>query len=150
MLPVKYWKFSSPVTRRASSSCSAIAALALAQRFSMSAFEKADHCASFGLLWLMSCPPSPDRQALLCELRHAGATSAGIASEARPLRASAPPLRQGIRIAHRNPASGTAAKDTSKAWITSSTTMITGRHFDDLTVLQVADAVEKSGDWKGF
>ena len=28
--------------------------------------------------------------------------------------------------------------------------MITGRHFDDLTVLQVADAVEKSGDWKGF
>ena len=28
--------------------------------------------------------------------------------------------------------------------------MITGRHFDDLTVLQVADAVERSGDWKGF
>ena len=28
--------------------------------------------------------------------------------------------------------------------------MITGRHFDDLTVLQVADAVEKSGDWKSF
>ena len=28
--------------------------------------------------------------------------------------------------------------------------MITGRHFDDLTVLQVADAVEKSGDWQGF
>ena len=28
--------------------------------------------------------------------------------------------------------------------------MITGRHFDDLTVLQVADAVEKSGDWKRF
>ncbi|MDE0008709.1 MAG: amidase family protein, partial [Gammaproteobacteria bacterium] len=25
--------------------------------------------------------------------------------------------------------------------------MITGRHFDDLTVLKVADAVEKSGDW---
>ena len=25
--------------------------------------------------------------------------------------------------------------------------MITGRHFDDLAVLQVADAVEKSGDW---
>ena len=28
--------------------------------------------------------------------------------------------------------------------------MITGRHFDDLSVLQVADAVEKSGDWRGF
>ena len=28
--------------------------------------------------------------------------------------------------------------------------MITGRHFDDLTVLQVADAVEKSGGWKGL
>ena len=28
--------------------------------------------------------------------------------------------------------------------------MITGRHFDDLTVLRVADAVEKSRDWKGF
>ena len=28
--------------------------------------------------------------------------------------------------------------------------MITGRRFDDLTVLQVADAVEKSGDWKSF
>ena len=28
--------------------------------------------------------------------------------------------------------------------------MITGRHFDDLTVLQVADAVEKSGDWKSW
>ena len=28
--------------------------------------------------------------------------------------------------------------------------MITGRHFDDLTVLKVADAVERSGDWKGF
>lgn len=26
--------------------------------------------------------------------------------------------------------------------------MIAGKHFDDLTVLQVADAVEKSGDWK--
>ena len=28
--------------------------------------------------------------------------------------------------------------------------MITGRHFDDLTVLRVADAVERSGDWRGF
>jgi amidase len=28
--------------------------------------------------------------------------------------------------------------------------MVVGRHFDDLTVLQVADAVERSGDWKGF
>jgi amidase len=28
--------------------------------------------------------------------------------------------------------------------------MITGRHFDDFTVLQIADAVEKSGDWKSF
>ena len=28
--------------------------------------------------------------------------------------------------------------------------MITGRHFGDLTVLQVAGAVEKSGDWKGL
>jgi amidase len=26
--------------------------------------------------------------------------------------------------------------------------MLVGRHFDDLTVLQAADAVEKSGDWK--
>ena len=28
--------------------------------------------------------------------------------------------------------------------------MITGGHFDDLTVLQFADAVEKSADWRGF
>jgi amidase len=28
--------------------------------------------------------------------------------------------------------------------------MVVGRHFDDLTVLQVADAVARSGDWKGF
>ena len=26
--------------------------------------------------------------------------------------------------------------------------MVTGRHFDDLTVLRVADAVERSGDWQ--
>ena len=26
--------------------------------------------------------------------------------------------------------------------------MITGRHFEDQTVLQVADAVEKIGDWR--
>lgn len=26
--------------------------------------------------------------------------------------------------------------------------MVTGRHFEDLTVLQVADAVEKTGDWR--
>ena len=28
--------------------------------------------------------------------------------------------------------------------------MLVGRHFDDLTVLRVADAVEKSGDWMSF
>ncbi len=28
--------------------------------------------------------------------------------------------------------------------------MVTGRHFDDLTVLRVADAVERSGDWKAL
>ena len=27
---------------------------------------------------------------------------------------------------------------------------ITDRQFDDLSVLQVADAVEKSGDWRGL
>ena len=43
MLPVKYWKFSSPLTRSASSPCSAIAVLALAHRLRMSASEKADH-----------------------------------------------------------------------------------------------------------
>ncbi len=28
--------------------------------------------------------------------------------------------------------------------------MVVGKHFDDLTVLRVADAVEKSGDWTSF
>ncbi len=28
--------------------------------------------------------------------------------------------------------------------------MITGQHFDDLSLLQVADAVEKSGNWRSF
>ncbi len=28
--------------------------------------------------------------------------------------------------------------------------MLIGRHFDDLTVLQVADTLEKSGNWKSF
>ena len=27
---------------------------------------------------------------------------------------------------------------------------IVGRHYEDKTVLQVADALEKSGDWKNF
>ena len=26
--------------------------------------------------------------------------------------------------------------------------MLIGRHFDDFTVLKVADSIEKSGDWK--
>ena len=55
MLPVKYWKFSSPLTRSASSPCSAIAALALAHLRSMSAVEKADHCESFCAVMPPSC-----------------------------------------------------------------------------------------------